>query len=187
MPSVPSRPPASPLRPPAPSHLKASEGVPTRVLQGGRAKAYRPLPVGERRRAIRRGLAAYRRGDFFLAHELLEPAWLGTPDPAERDLLSGLIKLAAAYVHATRGNPLGALKNLRGAQERLTRGAPAAEAMLPVDVEALLTAVGIRIRRLEAAVAEGRPAPPSALRAPRLRRPRPGGTADRAPSPGGAA
>src|SRR4051794_26120747 len=89
------------------------------VIQGGRAKAYRPLPEGARRVAFVAGVAAYERGDFFEAHELLEPAWMGTDDPAERNLHQGLIKLAAGYVHAVRGNPEGMLKNLRGARERL--------------------------------------------------------------------
>lgn len=141
-----------------------------RIIQGGRAKAYRPLPAAERARAVRRGLAAYRRGDYFEAHELLEPAWLGSPDLAERDLLSGLIKLAAAYVHAARGNPLGVLKNLRGARERLERGASAAAETVPIDLVSLLPAVDDRIRRLEAAIAHGRAAPRRVLRAPRLNR-----------------
>jgi uncharacterized protein len=92
---------------------------PGTVLQGGRAKAYRPLPPEARANAVRSGLAAYERGDFFEAHELLEPAWMGSADPAERELVQGLIKLAAAFVHAARGNPPGIHKNLRGAQARL--------------------------------------------------------------------
>ena len=40
----------------------------------GRAKAYRPIPDDERRAAIDAGLAAYERGDYFEAHEELEPA-----------------------------------------------------------------------------------------------------------------
>ena len=55
------------------------------VTERGRAKAYRPLPEDEREAALAAGLAAYDRGDWFLAHELLEPAWMGTADPAERD------------------------------------------------------------------------------------------------------
>ena len=92
---------------------------PGTILQGGRAKAYRPLPVAKRRRAFRAAVAAYQRGDFFEAHELLEPAWMGSDDPAERNLDQGLIKLAAAYVHGVRGNPAGIAKNLSGARERL--------------------------------------------------------------------
>lgn len=85
----------------------------------GRAKAYRPLAAGARRGAREAGLAAYAEGRFFEAHELIEPAWMGSAEPAERDLDQGLIKLAAAYVHAARGNALGMRKNLGGAQRRL--------------------------------------------------------------------
>lgn len=92
---------------------------PATVLQGGRAKAYRPLPAAQRETAFEAGLAAYGRGDFFLAHELLEPAWMGTADLGERELYQGLIKLAAAYVHDVRGNPLGRAKNLEGARAHL--------------------------------------------------------------------
>ena len=112
------------------------------VLQGGRLKAYRPLPEAERRRAFEAGLAAYQQGDWFLAHEFWEPAWMGTPDLAERELLQGLIKLAAAFVHGARANPVGVAKNLRGARGRLEAGRSAG-AHLGVDADDL-------IRRLDA-------------------------------------
>ena len=107
------------------------------INQGGRAKAYRPIPEEERRRAIDDGLAAYARGDWFLAHELLEPAWMGTRDLAERELLQGLIKLAAAFVHGARSNPAGVAKNLRGARDRIDAGRTAGISV-GVDAEALL-------------------------------------------------
>ena len=44
---------------------------------------------------------------------------MGTADLGERELYQGLIKLAAAYVHGVRGNPLGTAKNLAGARARL--------------------------------------------------------------------
>lgn len=96
-----------------------SEARPGTILQRGRAKAYRPLPPERRAAILAEGLAAYDRGDFFLAHELLEPAWMGASDPAERDLYQGLIKLAAAFVHDARGNPAGVRKNLLGARALL--------------------------------------------------------------------
>jgi hypothetical protein len=92
---------------------------PRTIEQGGRRKAYRPMPEPQRRAALEAGIDAYGRGDFFLAHELLEPAWMGADDIAERELLQGLIKLAAAFVHAARSNPAGVVKNLRGARDRL--------------------------------------------------------------------
>ncbi len=110
------------------------------VIQAGRAKAYRPIPASERAAALRAGLEAYERGDWFLAHELLEPAWMGTNDLAERELLQGLIKLAAAFVHGARSNPAGVAKNLRGARARLDAGR-AAGARLGIDVTVLIDRV----------------------------------------------
>jgi hypothetical protein len=123
--------------------------LPGTILQGGRAKAYRPLPETERLAAYERGLAAYDRGDFFEAHEILEPAWMGTDDIAERDLYQGLIKLAAAFVHGVRGNPAGIAKNLTGARERLAAASGTdAERESGLDVGALIGAVDDRLARL---------------------------------------
>lgn len=110
---------------------------PSRIQERGRSKAFRPLPEAARRAAFAAAVAAYERGDFFLAHELLEPAWMGSDDPAERALHSGLIKLAAAFVHDVRGNPTGIQKNLAGARERLADAGPAGPAW-GVEVAALL-------------------------------------------------
>lgn len=141
-------------------------GGPGTIRENGREKAYRPLPEADRRAALAAALAAYERGDFFLAHELLEPAWMGAHDPAERALHSGLIKLAAGFVHAVRGNPEGVAKNFLGACQRLRAGVSAgpafgldAEAIL-AQLEVSLAAVGervdppppVEIRRLEVIV-----------------------------------
>lgn len=123
-------------------------GTPATILENGRAKAYRPLPADLRRAALAEALEAYRRGDFFLAHELLEPAWMGTDDPAERALHSGLIKVAAAFVHAVRGNRAGVAKNLQGARLRLARAAGAGEA-LGIDVVELLARVDAGLAAIE--------------------------------------
>ena len=61
------------------------------VGRDGRAKAYRPIPQAARAVAMLSGVAAYERGDYFEAHEDLEPAWMGTDDPGERAYLQGLI------------------------------------------------------------------------------------------------
>ena len=119
----------------------------------GRAKAYRPLPDADRAAALRAGLAAFGRGDFFEAHELLEPAWMGTNVPAERALLQGLIKVAAAYVHAARGNPVGISRNLQGARLRLVEaqeGYRTAGLSDPtwLDIEALVGAIDVRLADL---------------------------------------
>jgi predicted metal-dependent hydrolase len=119
-------------------------GRPALIRQGDRDKAYRPLSEPERRQAFEAGLAAYGRGEFFEAHELLEPAWMGTDDLAERALHQGLIKVAAAYVHAGRGNPEGIVKNLRGARRHLELAAPVAAAW-GVDLAALVADVDARL------------------------------------------
>lgn len=140
----------------------------TVVDPDGRSKIYRPLRGVDRLAALDAGLRAYRAREFFEAHELMEPAWMGTDDLVERDLYQGLIKLAAAGVHATRGNTLGVRKNLDGAIRRLARVAAAgppqregtlAGAMARVDVRALLSWAE-RIRALADPTAEAsRPGP----------------------------
>ena len=120
------------------------------VGRDGRAKAYRPLPASERAAAIEAGLAAYERGDFFEAHELLEPAWMGTPDLPERALLQGLIKVAAAYVHDVRGNPAGIVRNLTGARALLDEARTTGPAVnvAGVDLDALIAAIDARLADL---------------------------------------
>ncbi len=115
------------------------------VLQGGRRKAYRPLPPEARRTALAAGLAAYDRGEYFEAHELLEPAWMGTDDLAERAFHQGLIKLAAAHVHLDRGNPRGFAKNLLGARDRLADAMAGSADDAGLDLPALLAAIDDRL------------------------------------------
>jgi predicted metal-dependent hydrolase len=117
------------------------------VGRDGRAKAYRPLPAATRAAAIDAGLAAYDRGDFFEAHEELEPAWMGTDDPGIRALLQGLIKVAAAYVHDVRGNPPGIVRNLQGARVLLeqAREAGPSDEVPGLDVTLLIEAIDVRL------------------------------------------
>jgi hypothetical protein len=117
---------------------------PAVIRQGDRLKAYRPLPLPARREAFEAGLRLYAAGEYFEAHEALEPAWMGSDDLAERALHQGLIKVAAAYVHAGRGNALGIARNLAGARRHLVLATPAAETW-GVDVVALLADVDGRL------------------------------------------
>jgi DUF309 family protein family protein len=55
-------------------------------------------------------------GQFFDAHETLEPRWIKTRDRG----LRGLIQLAAAFHHLQRGNVVGARTTLERAILRLT-------------------------------------------------------------------
>jgi uncharacterized protein len=115
------------------------------VGEDGRAKAYRPLPDEERVAAVAAGLEAYDAGDFFEAHELMEPAWMGTADLAERNLLQGLIKVAAADVHAVRGNPAGIRRNLEGARDRIRSGAGGSITGIDLDVDGVMAAIEARL------------------------------------------
>jgi predicted metal-dependent hydrolase len=115
------------------------------VGEDGRAKVYRPLPEDVRIAAVRAGLEAYGAGDFFEAHEHMEPAWMGTADLAERNLIQGLIKVAAADVHAVRGNPAGIRRNLEGARDRLHSGVGGSITGVDLDVDGLLAALDARL------------------------------------------
>jgi predicted metal-dependent hydrolase len=135
-----------------------------RVDQGGRSKAYRPLPEKDRLAAVAQALDAYGRGDFFEAHELLEPAWMGTADPTERELYQALIKVAAAYVHDVRGNRRGRDKSLASARRRLAAVVAAGADSTRdhgLDLAALLTAIDERLAVPDATL------PPPSLRRPR--------------------
>jgi hypothetical protein len=135
----------------------------TTVLQGGRRKAYRPLPPEAIAAAVADALDAYERDDWFEAHELLEPAWMGTSEPAERDLYQGVIKVAAACVHRVRGRREGMRKNLRGARERLVRADPGIARRFGIDLRDLLGEVDAALDEL----AGERPL--DTVRVPRLR------------------
>ena len=135
----------------------------TVVGPDGRAKAFRPLPAETRAVALEAGLAAYDRGDYFEAHELLEPAWMGTDDLAERALLQGLIKLAAAYVHSVRGNPAGIAPNLEGARSRLEEAREDGRHTAGLDLDGLLHDIDARLGQL-AADPDHQPAPAPDLR-----------------------
>ena len=124
--------------------LPPSAPRPGLIRQGDRDKALRPLPRDARREAFEAGLALYAAGDFFAAHEALEPAWMGTDDLVERALHQGLIKVAAAYVHGVRHNRPGIVKNLTGARRHLA-AARAAGPAWGVDVPALRADVDARL------------------------------------------
>lgn len=125
----------------------------------GRAKAYRPLPGVARAAALVAFAEAYERGAYWEAHELLEPAWMGAADPLERELHSGLIKLAAAFVHDGRANPAGVGKNLRGARERLAGVVAGGGPDAGLDIPRLLAAIDRSLAELAAGATAVTPIP----------------------------
>ena len=143
----------------------------------GRYKVFRPLAPAARLAALDRFLDAYTAGEYFAAHEVLEPGWMGTDDPAERALHQGLIKLAAGGVHAARGNPEGVRRNFAGAARRLAMVPPVADGVLGaaldrVDLPVIQAWLQEMLEALEAApdgnargaVADGIAATPAPVR-----------------------
>jgi Domain of unknown function (DUF309) len=120
-----------------------------RIVQAdGRAKVYRPLARGARAEAVHAGFRHYEAGDPFEAHEAWEPAWMGTDDLAERALLQGLIKIAAAEVHGGRGNAPGVVRNLEGALDRLRYAREAGLDSAPgarIDLDSLIELADARL------------------------------------------
>lgn len=97
------------------------------------------------------GLAAYRRADYFAAHEHWEALWRAAGDPAERALLRGLIQLAAALhklVH--QGGTVGALRVLDRAAANLGAASPGARGLDVPRLIADLTRLRAEIVRLAA-------------------------------------
>ena len=81
---------------------------------------------------------------------------MGTDDQAERALIQGLIKLAAADVHGVRGNPRGVARNLDGALERLRLAVAAGVTTADgLDVVALVAAIEDRLARVRGTAASG--------------------------------
>ncbi|MCC7359130.1 MAG: DUF309 domain-containing protein [Anaerolineales bacterium] len=56
-----------------------------------------------------RGIQLFNARQYFEAHEELEHAWNADPGPG-RELYRGVLQVAVAYLHVTRGNYRGALK-----------------------------------------------------------------------------
>ena len=81
---------------------------------------------------------------------------MGTSDLAERALYQGLIKLAAGYVHAVRGNPIGLVRNLQGAKRYLESSLeldPAWGPRVGIDLGNLMNEVDVRIESVRVATA----------------------------------
>ena len=95
-------------------------------------------------RELAKGLACYRRGLFFDAHEHWEIAWLQLEEPA-KSFLQALIQLTAAFHHLEKGNRAGTLSLLRRSLRRLELGpAPFGGIAIPplcAEISAWLAAI----------------------------------------------
>jgi uncharacterized protein len=93
------------------------------------------------------GLACYRNGEFFLAHEEWENVWRGLDGP-EKSFVQALIQMAAAFHHLGGGNRVGAAA-LLGRTLRRLESSPAQFG--GIAVTPLRAEVSAWLRQLEAA------------------------------------
>src|SRR5690242_13497706 len=89
-----------------------------------------PLSMNER---VERGISLFNNREFFECHEVLEEEW--TPERGPRRLfLQSLIHMAVGLYHAERGNPVGAIRQLRKGLRKLGGYLPSCEG---IDTERL--------------------------------------------------
>ncbi len=67
---------------------------------------------------LTRGIACFNARDFYECHEVLEDVWLAETGPRKL-FLQSIIHFAVAFYHEGRGNPVGALRQLRKAIAKL--------------------------------------------------------------------
>jgi len=96
---------------------------------------------------LRRGLEQFNAGEFFEAHETWEDLW-NDSFGAEKQLLQGLIQIAAGYAKVESGLRGGAIKLLQRGAAMVAQFAPAA---LGLALTPFLVAVEADVVRVQAA------------------------------------
>lgn len=97
------------------------------------------------------GIAAFNRGEYYLAHEDLEEAWMADEGPG-RDLYRAILQIAVAYYQIERDNYRGAVKMLLRVRQWLQ---PLPDRCRGVDVAGLRMDVENVYAALLAAGSEG--------------------------------
>lgn len=98
---------------------------------------------------LRRGIELFNQREFFDCHEVLEEAWTPERDP-RRLFLQALIHIAVGFYHAERGNPAGAMGQLRKGLRKLVHYLPDCE---DVDTARLYHDARDVLARIEAGTA----------------------------------
>ena len=75
---------------------------------------------------LQHGIDLFNRRDFFVCHEVLEEIWTHETGP-RRLFLQSLIHFAVAFYHHGRGNPVGAVRQLRKGLNKVAFSVPARE------------------------------------------------------------
>jgi len=86
---------------------------------------------------FKRGIDEFNAGEFYDCHETLESVWRRQAE-TDRELTQGIIQVAVAYYHLSRGNHVGALKLFERAKPRLKKFLPN---HMNVNVQALYETV----------------------------------------------
>lgn len=95
---------------------------------------------------LRQGIHLFNHREFFECHEVLEEAW--TPQRGPRRLfLQALIHVAVGFYHCQRGNPPGAIGQLRKALRKMTPYLPSCEG---IDTALLYRDAQEQLMRVEA-------------------------------------
>jgi predicted metal-dependent hydrolase len=103
------------------------------------------VPLDWNCRSLSEGLACYRKGEFFQAHEHWEAVWLTLAEP-EKSFLQALIQVTAAFHHLAAGNSAGTASLLRRALRRLER---CPSHFGGIDVKPLSAEISEWLRRIE--------------------------------------
>ena len=93
------------------------------------------------------GLALFNAGQYWIAHEALETAWLEEPGEL-RNLYRGILQAGVAYLHAERGNYRGALKLYARCQRWLAPFPAVSHGIHVAQLRQDLDAVIAEVRRL---------------------------------------
>ena len=109
-----------------------------------------PTLTPEEADAFRLGVSQFNDGLFFECHDTLEDLWSGVRGPS-RDFFQGLIQVAVAFHHLSRGNLAGAESLL---QRALVRLAKYPERYYGFDLAALRAELSAWLERVRAADAD---------------------------------
>ena len=89
--------------------MRAGNRVSTPVSARATARASTRAAMDER---LVQGIALFNDGEFFRCHEVLEETWRLERGPRRR-FLQAVIHVAVGFYHSQRGNPAGAVAQLR--------------------------------------------------------------------------
>lgn len=92
------------------------------------------------REGFQRGIDLFNAGNFFECHEWLEAVWTPTKQP-DRWFLQALIHFAVGFYHETRGNRVGATKQLSKGLRKIQGYLPEYDGVRTDRIEAAARAV----------------------------------------------